>query len=44
MKTQEYGIEIELTGITREVAAKTVATYFGTTAEFDSVRIIGVNS
>ena len=30
MKNQNFGIEIELTGITRENAAKTMATYFGT--------------
>lgn len=30
MKTQRFGIEIELTGITREEAAKVIAGYFGT--------------
>ena len=30
MKTQRFGIEIELTGITREDAAKVIAKYFGT--------------
>ena len=30
MKNQNFGIEIELTSITRENAAKTMATYFGT--------------
>ena len=30
MKTQQFGIEIELTGISREVAAKVIADYFGT--------------
>ena len=34
MKTQTFGIEIELTGLTRQAAAKTVAAYFGTTAEY----------
>lgn len=34
MKTQYFGIEIELTGITRESAAKVIAEYFGTTAEY----------
>ena len=34
MKTQTFGIEIELTGITRKTAANTVAGYFGTTAEY----------
>ena len=33
MKTQNFGIEIELTGITRETAARAVAAYFGTAAE-----------
>lgn len=32
MKTQTFGIEIELTGLTREEAANTVAGYFGTRA------------
>lgn len=30
MKKQNFGIEIELTGITRERAAEVIATYFGT--------------
>lgn len=30
MRTQRFGIEIELTGITREDAAKVIAKYFGT--------------
>lgn len=30
MKTQQFGIEIEMTGITREQAAKVIAAYFGT--------------
>jgi len=34
MKTQTFGIEIELTGITREEAANTVAAYFGTQATY----------
>lgn len=34
MKTQNFGIEIELTGITRENAAKTIAAYFGTTSSY----------
>lgn len=34
MKTQNFGIEIELTGITREDAAKTIAAYFGTTSSY----------
>lgn len=36
MKTLNFGIEIELTGITRSTAAKTIAAYFGTrTANHD---------
>jgi len=34
MKTQTFGIEIELTGLTREEAANTVADYFGTQAQY----------
>lgn len=34
MKTQRFGIEIELTGITRETAAKVIADYFGTEFRF----------
>ena len=34
MKKQNFGIEIELTGITRQKAAKVIAAYFGTTAEY----------
>ncbi|MDR3541440.1 MAG: amidoligase family protein [Desulfosporosinus sp.] len=34
MKTQTFGIEIELTGLTREEAANTVADYFGTQAKY----------
>ena len=30
MKTQTFGIEIEMTGITRETAARTIADFFGT--------------
>ena len=30
MRTQRFGIEIEMTGITREKAAETIAQYFGT--------------
>lgn len=30
MKSQRFGIEIEMTGITREVAAKVIAGYFDT--------------
>lgn len=34
MKTQTIGVEIEMTGITREAAAEAVAKYFGTTATY----------
>jgi hypothetical protein len=34
MKTQTFGIEIEVTGITREEAAKAIAAYFGTETEY----------
>ena len=34
MKTQTIGVEIEMTGITRKVAAETVAKYFGTAATY----------
>lgn len=30
MRTQKFGIEIEMTGITREKATETIAAYFGT--------------
>ena len=30
MKTQKFGIEIELTGITRKDAAKVIAKFYGT--------------
>jgi hypothetical protein len=32
MKTQHFGIEIEMTGITRSKAASLMATFFGTGA------------
>lgn len=35
MKEQRFGIEIEMTGITRKAAADIAAAYFGTTANFD---------
>lgn len=34
MKTQNFGIEIELTGITRAAAAQAIADYFGTRCEY----------
>lgn len=34
MKKQNFGVEIELTGVTREQAAKVIADYFGTDAQF----------
>jgi len=36
MKNQRFGIEIEMTGLTREKAAKVVAAHFGTTAYYAS--------
>lgn len=36
MKTQYFGIEIELTGITRYQAATTIAAYFGTSLDHQS--------
>lgn len=35
MKSQNFGIEIEMTGITREAAARIMATYFGTRAVYE---------
>lgn len=35
MKGQAFGIEIELTGITREQAAQTIATHFGTSPIYE---------
>ena len=32
IKAQRFGIEVELTGITRKAAADIAAAYFGTTA------------
>ena len=34
IKTQNFGVEIELTGITRENAAKVIADHYGTTAAY----------
>ena len=34
MKKQNFGVEIELTGITRNEAAKVIANYFGTTTRY----------
>ena len=34
MKSQTFGIEIEMTGITRNKAAKVIAAYFGTSARY----------
>ena len=36
MKTQTFGVEIELTGITRKDAAKVIADYYGTTSYYAS--------
>ncbi len=35
MKTLNFGIEIELTGITRETAAKVIVDYFGTASRYE---------
>ena len=35
IKAQRFGIEVELTGITRKAAADIAAAYFGTTAAYD---------
>ena len=35
MKTQKFGIEIEMTGITRRTAAKVASDFFGTTHEYE---------
>ena len=34
MRTQTFGVEIEMTGITRKAAAEVAAEYFGTTSEY----------
>lgn len=34
MKKQNFGVEIELTGITREQASNVIATYFGTQVRY----------
>ena len=34
MKTQNFGVEIELTGISRKNAAKVIAEYYGTRAQY----------
>lgn len=34
MKSQKFGIEIEMTGITRKKAAEVIAAYFGTTVNY----------
>ena len=34
LKEQRFGIEIEMTGITREAAAETAAEYFGTRSRY----------
>ena len=34
MKKQNFGVEIELTGITRERAAQVIATYYGTSSRY----------
>ena len=34
MRNQKFGIEIEMTGITRAKAAEVIAKYFGTTSRY----------
>ena len=34
MRTQTFGVEIEMTGITRQAAADVAAKYFGTTSTY----------
>ncbi len=34
MRTQTFGVELEMTGITRKTAAEVAAAYFGTTSEY----------
>lgn len=34
MKAQRFGIEVEMTGITREDAARVAAEYFGTSSRY----------
>jgi hypothetical protein len=35
MKEQRFGVEIEMTGITRQEAAAIAASYFDTTSRYD---------
>lgn len=35
MRTQKFGIEIEMTGITRKKASEVIAEYFGTASEYE---------
>jgi len=42
LKEQNYGIEIEMTGITREAAAKALAAHFGTTQRYIAGSYYGV--
>ena len=39
MRSQNFGIEIEMTGITRSTAARVIAGYFNTTATPERARI-----
>ena len=43
MKKQNFGVEIELTGITRRHAAKIIAAYFGTADTDTKRRMIAEN-
>ena len=39
MQGQDFGIEIEMTGITRSRAAEVIAEYFGTAKEYEGAPI-----
>ena len=39
MKNQKFGVEIELTGITRRDAAKVIADYFETTSTYEGTYV-----
>lgn len=36
MRTQTFGVEIEMTGLTRKKASEVAAAYFGTASEYVS--------
>ena len=35
MREQKFGIEIELTGLTRQIAAEVIANYLGSSCQYD---------